>query len=87
MARDEAPTLERNGHPTAVLDVTEAAAYLAISRDTLLRLVKRGELPHTRVGVALRFRLTDLDEYLEARTSREWKPLKGRGPGSQKRSV
>ena len=78
---DETPTtFERNGHPTAVLDAHEAAAYLAVSRDTLRRMTKRGELPHTRVGVALRYRVKDLEEYLEARTSRTWEPVSGRGP-------
>ena len=42
---------ERNGRPTAVLDAHEAAAYLVVSRDTLRRMIQRGELPHTRVVV------------------------------------
>lgn len=64
---------ERHGLPTAVLDVHEAAAYLAVDEQTVYRLVRRGELPHTRVGRALRFRVEDLDRYLEERTSRKWK--------------
>ena len=67
---------ERDGFPTAVLDVREAAAYLALAPETVRRLVRRGELPHTRVGKAIRFRLEDLDRYLEERTSREWTPNK-----------
>ena len=43
---------ERNGRPTAVLDAHEAAAYLVVSRDTLRRMIQRGELPHTRVVVS-----------------------------------
>jgi len=71
--------LERYGLPTAVLDVREAAAYLAISEETVRRYVRSGELPHTRVGRSIRFRLVDLDAYLKARTSRAWEPEDGRG--------
>ena len=70
--------LERNGYETAVLDVNEAAAYLALSREGLYRLVRAGEIPHTRVGEAIRFRRLDLDAYLATRTTRDWKPG-GRG--------
>ncbi len=69
---------ERDGLATAVLDVREAAAYLAVVPETVYRLVRRGELPHTRVGKAIRFRVEDLDHYLEKRTSRKWKPNKRR---------
>jgi len=68
---------ERDGRPTVVLDVHEAAAYLALNKETVYRLVRRGELPHTRIGRALRFRVVDLDLYLEERTSREWKAHEG----------
>lgn len=65
---------ERDGFPTAVLDVREAAAYLAVEPLTVYRLVRSGELPHTRVGRLLRFRLEELDRYLEERTGRKWTP-------------
>ena len=72
---------ERDGLPTAVLDTREAAAYLAVAESTLRRMVRRGDLPHVRLGeVGVRFRLVDLDAWLAARTSREWTPAKGRGP-------
>lgn len=66
------PKFERDGAPAAVLDVHGAAAYLRIAEVTLYRLVRRGELPHTRIGRALRFRIADLDRYLEEQTSRTW---------------
>jgi excisionase family DNA binding protein len=69
-----APKFERGGLPTAVLDVHEAAAYLAVKEATVYELVRAGELPHTRVGRSLRFRVADLDRYLAERTSREWRP-------------
>jgi len=65
---------ERDGFPTAVLDVHEAAAYLAVTPGTVYRLVRSGELPHTRVGRSVRFRVADLDRYLQERTSRRWDP-------------
>jgi excisionase family DNA binding protein len=73
---------ERFGLPTAVLDVREAAAYLAVEAVTVYRLVRSGELPHTRVGRSVRFRVEDLDRYLAERTSRKWEPHgKPRGGG------
>ena len=75
-----AAKFERDGLPTAVLDAREAAAYLALSEATVRRMVRRGDVPHLRLGeVGLRFRLVDLDAWLAAKTSREWKPAKGRG--------
>jgi excisionase family DNA binding protein len=79
--------LERDGLLTAVLDAREAAAYLAVKLGTLYTLVRAGELPHTRVGNNLRFRLVDLDAYLEARTSTEWKRVDGRGRPRKKRAA
>jgi len=76
-----AAKFERDGLPTAVLDARETAAYLAVAESTLRRMVRRGELPHVRLGeVGVRFRLVDLDSWLDERTSREWTPAKGRGP-------
>lgn len=74
---------ERNGYPTAVLDIREAAAYLAVTDTTLRRMIRRGEIPHTRVGRSIRFRLVDLDAYLEERTSRTWAKVDGRGKPSR----
>jgi excisionase family DNA binding protein len=59
---------EREGLPTAVLDVREAAAYLAVSEGIVRALVRRGELPHVRVGAALE----DLDRFLAENVSRKW---------------
>lgn len=61
----------RAGKLTAVLDAHEASAYLGISETTLHRMIRRGDLPHTRIGRVLRFRILDLDAYLEANTTRE----------------
>jgi excisionase family DNA binding protein len=50
-----------------MLSVNEAAFLLGVSRPTIYRLVRRRELPASRVGTRLRFRLAHIDEYLENR--------------------
>jgi excisionase family DNA binding protein len=88
MKHKTATKFERDGLPTAVLDTREAAAYLAVSEATLRRMVRRGDLPHVRLGkVGVRFRLVDLDAWLAARTSRTWTPAKGRGPKTSPRGM
>ncbi len=71
-------TLSRNGHETAVLDVNEAAAYLAVSRQAVYTLIREGKLAHVRVGEAIRLRREDLDAFLENHRTTDWKPG-GRG--------
>jgi excisionase family DNA binding protein len=74
--RDRRSAQERIGDPRFpspdLLDLREAARYLSVSVDTMYRLVRSGELPHTRVRKAIRVWLADLDRYLESRTSRNW---------------
>jgi excisionase family DNA binding protein len=80
--KSDRPKFERDGHPTAVLCARETAAYLAVSESTVQRMVRRGDLPHIRMGeVGLRFRLEDLDAWLADRATRKWTPAPGRGPG------
>ena len=48
-----------------LLTIKEAAEYLNVSRPTLYRLMREGELaPSARVGRRWRFRLEELDTYL-----------------------
>lgn len=58
----------------AVWKKEDAARYLDVSVVTLLRLVRAGEVPHTRVGRSLRFTKAALDRYLEERTTKTWTP-------------
>jgi len=52
----------------SLLTVRGVAGYLGISRATVYRLIRRGEIPHIKKGFGYRFRKTDLDEWLyEAR--------------------
>jgi nitrogen PTS system EIIA component len=47
------------------MDVDEAARYLRASKAGIYRWVETGELKASRVGRLLRFRRTDLDEFVE----------------------
>ena len=44
--------------------MNEAAAYLALSRSTLQRLVRDKRLVAIRIGAAVRFAPKDLDEFI-----------------------
>ncbi len=61
------------------LNVTDAGRYLGVSADTIRRLIRTGTLPHARIGNSIRLRRSDLTDYLDAQTTRQWKPLDGRG--------
>ncbi len=50
---------------TAYLSVNGAAEYLSLSRWTIYKLVRDGELRAFRVGKRLRLRVADLDTYAE----------------------
>ena len=50
--------------PTRLLRPEEAAAYLAISKKTLMRLVAQGEVRARRVSRSMRFELADLQAYV-----------------------
>jgi putative molybdopterin biosynthesis protein len=50
---------------TSLLAVNDAAEYLAISRWTVYKLVRRGDIRALRVGDRLRFRVEELDRYVE----------------------
>lgn len=47
-----------------LLDVTQAAEYLTISRATLYREVKRGKIRKAKLGASTRFRKAELERYL-----------------------
>ena len=47
-----------------ILTVSEVAKYLRINPQTVYRKAKTGELPAVRIGRAIRFRRTELEEWL-----------------------
>ena len=63
----------------AVLSVSEAGTYLAVSSDTVRRLIRDGAVPHVRVGNSIRLHKADLDTYLRDRTTTHWERVDGRG--------
>ena len=48
-----------------ILTVSEVAEYLRINPQTVYRKAKAGEIPTIRIGWALRFRKTELDQWLK----------------------
>jgi excisionase family DNA binding protein len=47
------------------MSVNEVATFLAISRDSVYRLVRSGALPAVKVGERLRFRPEAIEAYLD----------------------
>jgi excisionase family DNA binding protein len=64
---------------SAALTIPAAGTYLGVSSDTIRRLVRAGTIPHARIGSSIRIRRVDLEAYLEGQTTREWRPMDGRG--------
>ncbi len=48
-----------------VMTVSEVAVYLRVNPQTVYRKAKTGELPALRIGRAIRFRRTELDEWMK----------------------
>ena len=51
----------------ALLDITEAAAYLRCHKRTVYREIERDRLRCVKVGGMTRFRPSDLERYLRSR--------------------
>lgn len=71
----------------AAISIPDAGKYLGVSADTVRRLIRSGTIPHARIGSSIRIRRTDLEAYLEAQTSTQWRPADGRGPKGPPRSA
>ena len=50
-----------------LLTTKQAGEFLAVSRDTLERLVRDGELSRVKIRNSNRYRVADLMEYVERR--------------------
>ena len=50
---------------TSDLSIKELAAFIGMSTDTSRRAVRKGEIPATRVGTALRFDLRNVRNQME----------------------
>ena len=51
--------------PVRLLTLKEAADFLSVSARTITRLVSEGSLPAIRVRNSMRFKLQDLELYIE----------------------
>lgn len=56
--------LPPGGAPERLVDAEVIAAHLAIPRKTVLQYARDGRLPCVRIGRHVRFRLSDIDEYV-----------------------
>ena len=72
--------------PERVLDAREVAELLGVSRRTVTRLIRRGDLQPVRIGArSTRFRSSDIEELIAAGASRYKKELDPAGrPGRAK---
>lgn len=59
--------MDEHANPQQLRTVDEVAAVLSVSRSTMMRLIKRGAIPHLKVGGSLRIRQRDLDRYIDTR--------------------
>jgi excisionase family DNA binding protein len=66
-ARDERSSDHVDSASRPMLTRDSAAAYLAVSKRTLDRLVQAGELPAYRIGGHRRFRLDDIDSFVASK--------------------
>ena len=58
--------IEKNMKKDELLSVEEAADWLAISKPTLWRMIRRGEIPVVKIAQrTIRIKLTDLENYIE----------------------
>jgi excisionase family DNA binding protein len=48
------------------LTINELAEFLNIKKSTLYSLVENGELPHYRIGRLIRFKLSDIELWMES---------------------
>lgn len=50
------------------------AGLLGVSVETVLRMLKRGELPHYRINRVIRIPLAEVERYRRERMTRDWHP-------------
>jgi len=72
MTPTEQPTeAQRNGTPSPLVDTIGAARYIGIAAPTLetWRCTGRVKIKFVRVGRCVKYRLADLDAFLESQTT------------------
>ncbi len=59
--------MQHSPDPREILTLAEIARYLKVSEKTILRMVKRGELPGSKVASQWRFQRVAIDQWLTAK--------------------
>ena len=67
-----------------VMDIDELAQYLKMGKRTIYRLVAEGEIPHARIGGALRFPSWRVDTWLDEQVDANLKPGSESAPSDDK---
>jgi excisionase family DNA binding protein len=49
------------------LKIEDISAYLSIKTKTLYAMVESGDIPHYRIGRLIRFKIEDVDSWMEAK--------------------
>lgn len=44
----------------------EIAEHLGVSKDTIRNWIKKGAIPHRRIGKQFRFRISEVDEWVDS---------------------
>lgn len=60
--------MDKKFHPVQLLTVAEVAAALRVSKMTVYRMVRSGELPSTQFGRSYRIPVTAIEAYLPETT-------------------
>jgi excisionase family DNA binding protein len=63
-----------------VYTIQQTAEILQLSDETVRRLIKKGELPHVRIGSSIRIHRGDVEHFLEEHRTTEWEKVDNRGP-------
>jgi excisionase family DNA binding protein len=57
---------EKKFEPMGILTLEDVAEYLRLSKNTVYNLSRNGKIPAIRVGNQWRFRMEDIDKWLES---------------------
>ncbi len=73
--------------PLQAVTVREAAGLLHVSRPTVEKYVKTGELPSVKIGGCRRIMRYDLEDFLVCHRRRGWVPVRRRRGGSRQQQA
>ena len=62
-----------SNEPEKWSSLEEIARHLGVSKDTIRNWIKKGVIPHHRVGKQFKFRISEVDAWVESGKSAEIK--------------